>query len=600
MSARGLQRAAIRPGDRVVFEDVEHTVLGWSGTSVRLLDDAGEQSVMLLTHLLGEPGFRVLTAAAAPVGLAGLSVLGEVPQDAADRARWWERHILEVQTGRSPDAAPDAPGRPVYDPSRYRLAEREQAKAAELTAAGVPCSAATLRRRRYAYAASGLLGLVDQRVLRTSSLTGRVDERVVAAVRHALIEQTEMSTGTRGRLRRRVAQLLTEEHGSAVAAEVMPSPATFYRLVARLAQGSHAFGAATTRRSLARRPARPFGRLRALRPGEWVQIDTTPLDVMVVLDDGLTERVELTVMVDIATRTLCSGILRPRGTKAVDAALLLARAVVPEPMRPGWPDALRMRASRLPHEQLIAVDERLERAAALPVMVPETIVSDRHAVFMSQTFLDACTRLGISLHPARPGAPTDKPTVERGFSSIGTLFSQYVAGYTGRDVTHRGAHVAEDAVWTLPQLQELFDQWVIVGWQPRPHDGLRLPELPRAALSPNEMYAALLATAGYLPLALTGSDYLELLPVTGRRITDTGIEPSPASRIAHAHNTVSPLRSVENLKYRLRCVVNVAYRGVRGARGRPSPAPRWHPITFTSRNPESAVGSARNDHQQSR
>jgi hypothetical protein len=26
---------------------------------------------------------------------------------------------------------------------------------------------------------------------------------------------------------------------------------------------------------------------------------------------------------------------RPRGTKAVDAALLLARATVPEPMRPG-------------------------------------------------------------------------------------------------------------------------------------------------------------------------------------------------------------------------------------------------------------------------
>ncbi|MGH3615265.1 MAG: hypothetical protein ACRDRK_22250 [Pseudonocardia sp.] len=347
---------------------------------------------------------------------------------------------------------------------------------------------------------------------------------MVAAVRHALIEQTEASTGTRGRLRRRTVALLAEEHGTQVAAAVMPSSATFYRLVDRLAGGAHAFGAATTRRSLARPPTRPFGRLRALRPGEWVQIDTSPLDVMVVLDNGLTERVELTIMVDVATRTICTGILRPKGTKAVDAALLLARTVVPEPMRPGWPDALRMRASRLPHEQLIAADERLERAAALPVIVPETIVSDRGAVFVSQTFLDACTRLGISLHPARPDVPTDKPTVERTFSSIGTLFAQYVAGYTGRDVTRRGAHVAEDAVWTLPQLQELFDQWVIAGWQPRPHDGLRVPELPRAALSPNEMYGALVAAAGYLPVALTGSDYLELLPVAWRRITDTGIE----------------------------------------------------------------------------
>ena len=32
-------------------------------------------------------------------------------------------------------------------------------------------------------------------------------------------------------------------------------------------------------------------------------------------------------------------------------------------------------------------------------------------------------------------------------------------------------------------------------------------------LSPNEKYAALVAAAGYLPLTLTGEDYLELLPV---------------------------------------------------------------------------------------
>jgi putative transposase len=33
------------------------------------------------------------------------------------------------------------------------------------------------------------------------------------------------------------------------------------------------------------------------------------------------------------------------------------------------------------------------------------------------------------------------------------------------------------------------------------------------------MYSALVASAGYLPLALSGQDYLELLPVAWRRIT---------------------------------------------------------------------------------
>ena len=42
-------------------------------------------------------------------------------------------------------------------------------------------------------------------------------------------------------------------------------------------------------------------------------------------------------------------------------------------------------------------------------------------------------------------------------------------------------------------------------------------------LSPNEKYAALVAAAGYLPLTLTGEDYLELLPVAWRQINDYGI-----------------------------------------------------------------------------
>ena len=75
----------------------------------------------------------------------------------------------------------------------------------------------------------------------------------------------------------------------------------------------------------------------------------------------------------------------------------------------------------------------------------------------------------------------------------------------------------------------------VAGWQSRPHDGLRYPYLPRAALSPNEMYAALVAVAGYVPLALSGEDYLELLPVAWRRITAEGI------RLATSPTTAPPL-----------------------------------------------------------
>jgi hypothetical protein len=232
-------------------------------------------------------------------------------------------------------------------------------------------------------------------------------------------------------------------------------------------------------------------------------------------------RADLTIVVDVATRTICAAVLRPVGTKAVDAALLLARMLVPEPMRPGWSAAVRMSASRLPHARLVDIDTRMELAAARPVIVPDTIVIDGGKVFVSDTFTRACDRLGVSVQRARPRTPTDKAIVEATFGSINTLFCQHVAAYTGSNTTLCGLDAT--GAWTLPELQDLLDEWLLVGWQPRPHDAPRDPMLPRRALSPNEMYAALVAAAGYLPLTLSGEDYLELLPVEWRQINAYGI-----------------------------------------------------------------------------
>ena len=93
------------------------------------------------------------------------------------------------------------------------------------------------------------------------------------------------------------------------------------------------------------------------------------------------------------------------------ATLLLARMLVPEPMRPGWAAALRMSASRLPHARLAGVDARMQAAAARPVIVPDSIVIDGGKVFISATFTRACERLGISIQRARPRTPTDKQWV---------------------------------------------------------------------------------------------------------------------------------------------------------------------------------------------
>ncbi|MCF3177970.1 DDE-type integrase/transposase/recombinase [Streptomyces sioyaensis] len=510
--------SVLRPGDWITFDDGDHQVVGLAGTSVRLRSEAGVESVVLASHLMAAPDFAVTGTEPLPE-LEPFGLLSTVPESVLKAAREWERHLVEVDTGLPPDAPAGTSPRPEFNPAAHTVRERANAKAVEL---GV--SLRTVQSRRARYARQGLWGLVDQRAVRVSEATGRADSRLVSAIEETIAAETHASTGTRSRLIRRVVKAVEATHGPG--AVPMPSRKTFYKLIDALSTGRHTFGSAVTRRQTANRPQGPFTPTFAARPGEQVQVDSTPLDVMVVLDSGLTVRADLTIAVDVATRTICAAVLRPVGTKAVDASLLLARMLVPEPMRPGWSQSLRMSASRLPHARLVDVDTRMEQSAAKPVIVPDTIVIDGGKVFLSDTFTRACDRLGVSVQRSRPRTPTDKAIVEATFSSINTLFCQHVAGYTGPNVSRRGERVEADAVWTIPELQDLLDEWLLAGWQARPHDSLRDPYRPRKAISPNDKYTSLVAACGYLPLVLRGEDYLELLPVAWRAINDYGIRMS--------------------------------------------------------------------------
>ncbi|MFJ2866598.1 Mu transposase C-terminal domain-containing protein [Kitasatospora sp. NPDC087314] len=520
-------RGVLRVGDRIRFDGRTKQIVGLEGTALRLVGEEGDVSVLAAGHVMAADDFELLDRgpeAVPAVTLPPFALMDALPEAVVEQARFWERHVVEVVTGLPPDAEEGTPARPEYDPAWRTLVEREAAKVAELAAAGQQISRRTFLRMRQRYEAEGLWGLVDGRSRKPPAPvpgTGRVDERVVAAVTEALAGQTDLSTGDRKRVIMRTQQILADRHGEQ---EVkLPKRATFYRLVNTLAKGNDPFGSATVRRQRALRPAGPFTPSMAARPGEIVQVDSTRLDVMAVLDDGVVARPELTIAVDVTTRTICAALLRPAGTKGVDAAVLLARMLVPEPMRPGWSQTLAMADSILPHERLVAVDKRLEHAAAKPVIVPDTIVIDHGKVFVSKTFSSACSLLGISLQLAPPRTPTDKAIVERTFTSINSLFCQYVAGYTGSDVTRRGSDPAAEAVWTLAQLQDLLDEWIIC-WQHRPHEGLRNPYMPGRTLSPNESYAIAVARAGYLPVALSAEDYIELLPVVWRAVNDYGVK----------------------------------------------------------------------------
>ncbi|GAA1234551.1 Mu transposase C-terminal domain-containing protein [Streptomyces rhizosphaericus] len=517
------QRPVVEVGAHVAYRGQTWQVAALQGQQVYLLQETGAEVSLLLGRLFADPGFEVV-GARAPDAVPQWGLFETVPVAAQQRALAWLPHIREVETGwPHPEGSREGQAiRPEYDPERWTLAQRDAAKAKELAALGfVRVTRTTVERMRHAYRKQGLWGLVDKRAVpaRGRHPTGYADERVVAAVLEALRRQRGRSKGTVKGLQVLVRQILEDTHGRGVVE--MPSRSTFYRLVSVLADPADRPGRPAR---TATAPARASSAAPVvLRPGEQVQIDTTRLDIMAVLEDGSLGRPELTIAVDVATRSILAAVLRPHSTKAVDAALLLAEMAVPHTARPTWPAALHLSRAEVPFARMLSLDERLEGAAARPVIVPETIVVDRGKIYLSQSFVAACEGLGVSVQPAPPRRPQAKAVVERTFRAINDLFCQHVAGHTGSNPQRRGSKTAAEARWTIPQLQDFLDEWITCGWQNRPHDGLRHPVLPKTALTPNQMWAALITISGYVPVPLAGADYLELLPVRWQPITERGI-----------------------------------------------------------------------------
>ncbi|MCQ9178647.1 DDE-type integrase/transposase/recombinase [Streptomyces sp. IBSBF 2953] len=531
----------------------QYTVSALSGTTVHLVPAPGSAAspiAAVIQFLAVAEDFAVLDStglvlAARP--FPNWAMLEGVSPDCARDARTWQRHVIEVDTGLLPGVPEGSRPREGYDPDRFTLVERYQRKAAELSAVlEWTVSWKTVQRKRLAYKQDGIWGLVDKRCTRKSTLHGRTDSRVVDLLLALHERQAKEQAATDARtLFKNLRRTARARLGAGVK---VPADPTLYALLKRLGIDALQLRDPTRRRKdRLNRPAPPFGVTTATAPGELVQIDSTALDVKVLGDDGQPTQVELTAAIDVFTRSIIAAVLRAktpgrrktrqqtrallstgtskgRATKAVDASLLLALCMVPAPMRPGFDAAASAARSDLPYEELLEVDARMEHAAARPVIMPETIVIDHGTVFAGQTFFDACSYLGISVRPARKRTPTDKAIVERTFESIKSLFSQRVNSYTGRDFSRRGKEIDPDRLWTLQELDDLLQEWIAVGWQARPHEELRSPYEPNLPpLTPNQVYAAGVQAAGYVPIPLGFKDYLQLLPTAWVGVRDEGI-----------------------------------------------------------------------------
>ncbi|MBP2055861.1 transposase InsO family protein [Streptomyces griseochromogenes] len=541
MQADTGEQAGLRLGARLRWHGGTYRVLVLQGAEVQLgcLDEEGLDARALVSVVVGADDFALLDEDLQELeqeqvtDTSRLSVLSEAE---LKLVRDWERHLREIDDGVPPDAEEGAVPRPGYDPDRFTVRQRLAAKAAEMKALGFRhASAGTIERRRRAYQSRGVFGLIREIV--PGSPWGRTDERVVRLLLAELKAGLGESDGDASRLYERLQAAVRREH-EAEYDDLMISRATFYRLLGRLGINVASLHWPTDRRlDEANGAVPPYTPTFARRLGEQVQIDSTGLDIIAIGDDGRPVQVELTAAIDVASRTIIGAMIVPkvpgrgprgrrlggRATRSFDAVLMLAQALAPMPARPGWSPRALAEQSEMPYADLVACDPRMAGATARPVIRPRMVIVDHGKIFNSEHFDDVCRMLRIKVRPARERTATDKAIIESTFNAIKRRFSQYVTGYTGSDLKRRGKHVAEGPLWSLNELQDLLDQWIALDWQQKPHDGLRSPFLPGLTISPNRMYAALVAAEGHVPLVLTPHENRKLLPFTRLKVTDKGV-----------------------------------------------------------------------------
>ncbi|NEB65137.1 transposase family protein [Streptomyces diastaticus] len=461
-------------------------------------------------------------------------VLAQLTDEELEAVRERAAHINEVLYGfRSGNAEFPEEGEPraPYAATVPKL-QRYAAKADEL---GV--SVRTIKRWVRAFQADREAGLIHNRPDHgdgTMGGLGRADPRWVEMALEIMAEHEKDSQPTRAKVIRTIGPRLAARYGGG---EVkLPTRATAYRWLEELERRKPTFRLSMKRnRDIAARPTGAYGKLRPTRPGEYLLMDTTRLDVFAM--DPITLKwvqAELTVAMDWYDRCVTGIRVTPVSTQSIDVAAVLFQTYRPRPAGKDWPASAVWPDHGIPRTVFVerealeaggGVDKAGgERGVAGPALVPETIVVDHGKPFISEHVTSVCQRLGLSIQPARLRTGRDKGPIERFFKTLREGLLESLPGYKGPDVFSRGERPEEQAFFFLHELEAIIREWVACVYHVRPHDGLLDTHVPGLRLSPSAMFEHGIARAGYIEVPRDPALGFEFLKTEWKPIHHYGVE----------------------------------------------------------------------------
>ncbi|MEO2134877.1 hypothetical protein [Microbacterium sp.] len=529
----------LRIGAKVIWDGALCEIVEFAGGSVVLRSAKGAHFRIRFVELLipaVEGGRARLATFESSSAASPVVVWQELSGAELERVRTRADHIRELLTGyRSGSPAFPRAGepQPQYAPDAS-MTSRVQAKAREL---GV--GERTIWDWKKRYEDEDEVGLARRTPLPGASGAREVDPRWLDMARTILREQHDGPRIPTNILMQRIEARLERVHGPGVVR--IPSKSAQYEKLRQMSDGRNILeGSTKGKRSIANRPKGGYGRLAPGRPGEYVLLDSTRLDVF-AFDErtGRWLNSELTVAIDLYSRAIIGLRVVPT-TRSLDVAGVLLEAMLPVDIAETRP-ALAVDPYVGVPDTLIIHDEHIDVARFRRAMIPDAIVVDHGKPFVSEHVLNVCARLGISVQPARVYMPTDKAAVERFFRTLTSLLAN-LPGYKGPDLSARGRSPEDESVYTFSELEEIIREWVATVYHRSPHSGLFDPLFPGVELSPQQRYEQGIAHAGTLRMPKDRNVMLEMLPVIYRKFNHYGVQ---NDNLVYTSDIVTKYRDLE-------------------------------------------------------
>ncbi|GHO71551.1 DDE-type integrase/transposase/recombinase [Ktedonobacter sp. SOSP1-52] len=209
------------------------------------------------------------------------------------------------------------------------------------------------------------------------------------------------------------------------------------------------------------------------------QADHTPLDVMLLDEEGKPAKPYLTAIEDDYSRLIVGYRLSFQAATALTTALTLRQAI--------W-----------------SKDDPRWSACGIPTV----FYTDHGSDFTSKHLEQVAGDIGMELVFSKIGVPRGRGKVERFFRSVDQLFLQDVPGYSPK------GYPEAKAVFTLPAFEQRFRKWLLEDFHHRVHS--------ETGFIPKDRWEA----GGYVPRMPTSLEQLDLLLLTvakTRRVQQDGI-----------------------------------------------------------------------------